>query len=76
VVSPITMCSDKYIALFTHFTTCGVWEAVYILDGLPKNSVIFNRCFARRYSRSIWTCTICKDSGLGVGQGRISSNGL
>jgi TnpA family transposase len=29
--------SDKYIALFTHFITCGVWEAVYILDGLIKN---------------------------------------
>jgi len=29
--------SDKYIALFTHFITCGVWEAVYILDGLFKN---------------------------------------
>jgi TnpA family transposase len=23
--------------LFTHFITCGVWEAVYILDGLLKN---------------------------------------
>jgi len=30
--------SDTYIALFTHFTTCGVWEAVYILDGLLKNT--------------------------------------
>lgn len=29
--------SDQYIALFTHFITCGVWEAVYILDGLIKN---------------------------------------
>ncbi len=29
--------SDKYIALFTHFITCGVWEAVYILDWLLKN---------------------------------------
>lgn len=29
--------SDKYIALFTHFITCGVWEGVYILDGLWKN---------------------------------------
>jgi TnpA family transposase len=29
--------SDKYIALFTHFITCGVWEAIYILDGLLKN---------------------------------------
>jgi TnpA family transposase len=30
--------SDRYIALFTHFITCGVWEAVYILDGLLKNT--------------------------------------
>lgn len=29
--------SDKYIALFSHFIPCGVWEAVYILDGLLKN---------------------------------------
>ena len=30
--------SDTYIALFTHFIACGVWEAVYILDGLIKNT--------------------------------------
>jgi TnpA family transposase len=30
--------SDTYIALFTHFINCGVWEAVYILDGLIKNT--------------------------------------
>ncbi|ANV84116.1 transposase [Picosynechococcus sp. PCC 7003] len=29
---------DNYIALFTHFISCGVWEAVYILDGLLKNT--------------------------------------
>lgn len=29
--------SDTYIALFSHFMACGVWEAVYILDGLLKN---------------------------------------
>ena len=29
--------SDTYIALFSHFIPCGVWEAVYILDGLQKN---------------------------------------
>lgn len=29
--------SDIYIALFSHFIPCGVWEAVYILDGLLKN---------------------------------------
>ena len=30
--------SDTYIALFSHFIPCGVWEAVYILDGLLKNT--------------------------------------
>ncbi len=30
--------SDTYIALFTHFIPCGVWEAVYIIEGLLKNS--------------------------------------
>jgi TnpA family transposase len=29
--------SDTYIALFSHFIPCGVWEAVHILDGLLKN---------------------------------------
>lgn len=29
--------SDTYIALFSRFITCGVWEAVYILDGLLEN---------------------------------------
>lgn len=26
--------SDTYIALFTRFSPCGVWEAVYIIEGL------------------------------------------
>jgi Tn3 transposase DDE domain len=29
--------ADTYIALFTHFIPCGVWEAVYIIAGLLKN---------------------------------------
>ena len=29
--------SDNYIALFSHFIPCGVWEAVYIIEGLLKN---------------------------------------
>jgi TnpA family transposase len=29
--------SATYIALFSNFIACGVWEAVYILDGLLKN---------------------------------------
>lgn len=30
--------SDTYIALFSHFIPCGVYEATYILDGLLKNT--------------------------------------
>lgn len=30
--------SDTYVALFTHFIACGVWEAVYIIDGLLGNA--------------------------------------
>ena len=30
--------SDTYVALFTHFIACGVWEAVYIIDGLLENA--------------------------------------
>ena len=26
--------ADNYIALFSHFIPCGVWEAVYIIEGL------------------------------------------
>lgn len=29
--------SDLYILLFSHFIACGVWEAIYILDGLIRN---------------------------------------
>ena len=34
--------SDTYIALFSHFIPCGVWEAVYIIDGLLKNKSDIN----------------------------------
>lgn len=30
--------SDTYIALFSHFIPCGIYEAIYILDGLIKNA--------------------------------------
>ncbi len=29
--------ADTYIALFTTFIPCGVWEAVHIFDGMQKN---------------------------------------
>ena len=32
--------ADNYIALFTSFIPCGVWEAVHILDGLLKNKSV------------------------------------
>ncbi|MGW1991352.1 Tn3 family transposase [Embleya sp. NPDC001921] len=30
--------SDLYVALFTRFVPCGVWEAVYLIEGLLKNT--------------------------------------
>ncbi len=29
--------ADSYVALFSHFISCGTWEAVYIIEGLLKN---------------------------------------
>jgi TnpA family transposase len=29
--------SDKFIALFSHFISCGTYEGIYILDGLMQN---------------------------------------
>jgi TnpA family transposase len=30
--------ADTYVALLSHFIPCGVWEAIYILEGLLKNT--------------------------------------
>lgn len=30
--------ADTYVALFSHFIPCGVWEAIYILEGLLNNT--------------------------------------
>lgn len=30
--------SNTYVALFSHFIPCGVWEAVYIIEGLLRNA--------------------------------------
>jgi TnpA family transposase len=30
--------ADTYIALFSHFIPCGVWEAIYLIEGLLKNT--------------------------------------
>jgi hypothetical protein len=30
-------CVFTYLALFSHFIPCGVWEAVYIIEGLLRN---------------------------------------
>ena len=30
--------SDNYVALFSHFIPCGVWEAIYIIEGLLQNT--------------------------------------
>ncbi len=29
--------TDTYVAIFSSFIACGVWEAIYILDGLMEN---------------------------------------
>ena len=29
--------ADTYIALFSHFIPCGVWEAIYLIEGLLNN---------------------------------------
>ena len=34
--------SDTYVALFSQFIACGVWEAVYILDGLLEINLCCN----------------------------------
>jgi TnpA family transposase len=55
--------SDKYIALFSHFIPCGVYEAVAILDGLINNLPTFSRipCMAtpRRKARPSLAWPIC-----------------
>ena len=55
--------SGTYIALFSHFIPCGVYEAVYILDGLVKTNRTFNpiRCTAihRRKAPLCLVCHIC-----------------
>ncbi|NTU82553.1 MAG: Tn3 family transposase [Chloroflexales bacterium] len=30
--------ADSYIAIFSHFIPCGVWEAIYIIEGLLQNT--------------------------------------
>lgn len=30
--------ADSYIAIFRHFIPCGVWEAVYLIEGLRQNT--------------------------------------
>ena len=49
--------ADTYIALFTSFIPCGVWEAVHILDALLKNrSAIQPDTLARRHPRPKRAC--------------------
>lgn len=46
--------ADNYIALFSHFIACGVHEAVFILDGVLKNtsSINPNRLHADTHGQS------------------------
>jgi len=55
--------SDTYIALFTHFIPCGVWEAVYIIEGLLKNtSEVQPTTVARGYPRPELPCFCARPS--------------
>ena len=49
--------SDTYIALFRLFIACGVWEAVYILDGLLKtcSAYVLTRCLPIPMGRLNWS---------------------
>ena len=63
--------SDTYIALFTHFIPCGVWEAVYIIEGLLKNaSEVKPTTVHAARPRSTCTSRRCSAS-----RGRTSSTG-
>jgi len=66
---------DDYIALLSHFIPCGVWEAVYILDGDLRTSPASGptRCMAilrrkaRRFTRWRigWASSSCRASATG-----------
>jgi TnpA family transposase len=50
--------ADNYIALFSHFIPCGVWEAVYIIEGLLKQLSTRSRTRSTRTRRGRATrCT-------------------
>jgi len=58
--------SDTYIALFSHFIPCGVWEAVYILEGLLKNKSDIKpdtlHADTQGQSTSVFALAICSES--------------
>jgi hypothetical protein len=66
--------SNTYIALFSHFIPCGVWEAVYIIEGLLKNEsdVQPDTIHADTQGQSLpglpprWVSTCCPASGTGT----------
>jgi len=43
--------ADIYIALFSHFIPCGVWEAIYILEGLSRTRPTLSRPRSMRIPR-------------------------
>ena len=54
--------ADSYIALFTSFIPCGVWEAVHILDGLLKNRSDIQPDMLHADTRSqSEPCSVCAD---------------
>ncbi|MBE2197920.1 MAG: Tn3 family transposase, partial [Anaerolinea sp.] len=52
--------SDTYIALFSHFIACGVWEAVYILDGLLQNKSVLQPDTMRIPAKAITDSGPCR----------------
>jgi TnpA family transposase len=52
--------ADSYIALFTSFIPCGVWEAVHIRDGLLRTGQKFSRtrCITQGQSEPVFKPTL------------------
>ncbi|MFE9687994.1 Tn3 family transposase [Streptomyces sp. NPDC006285] len=65
--------SNTYIALFTHFILCGVWEAVDIIEGLLKSTSEVKpttvhadtqgQSFPSSRSPTCWASTSCPGEG-------------
>jgi hypothetical protein len=69
--------ADTYIALFSHFIPCGVWEAVYIIEGLLANAseVRPDTIHADTQGHTVtWTPHVTRARAEGAGSPRPSSS--